>query len=119
MGREDKSMNVNPLLMRLEDVTGLPVVPDLYEGDSKSYITFTYEDERPIGFGDDEVQADTAYMQVNLFTPSSFNFMGLKRDIRDYLEEIGCVTDILSRVETINNETIRQTTFNVEITEER
>ena len=49
MGREDKSMNVNPFLMRLEDVTGLPVVPDLYEGDSKSYITFTYEDERPIG----------------------------------------------------------------------
>ena len=112
-------MNVNPLMKKLEDVTKLPVVPDLYEGIEKKYITFTYEDERPIGFGDDVVLADTAYMQVNLFTPKNFNYMTLKTQIRDYLESIGVLTDTLSRVYQENNEQIRQTTFTVEISEER
>ena len=112
-------MNVNPLMQGLETVTGLPVVPDLYEGSEKKYITYTYEDESPIGFGDDEVLADTAYMQVNLFTPKDFNYMSLKHSIRDYLESLGCLTSTLSRVYQENNEQIRQTTFTVEISKER
>ena len=82
-------------------------------------ITFTYEDERGVEFGDDKVLADTAYMQINFFTPKKFDYMALKEVIKTYLEEVGIVTSTTSRVYEINNEKIRQTTFTVEITKER
>jgi hypothetical protein len=121
MGGNDK-MNVNPIILGLKQIEALaniPVVPDEYEGTEKKYITFTYEDERGVEFGDDKVLADTAYMQINFFTPKKFDYMALKEVIKTYLEEVGIVTSTTSRVYEINNEKIRQTTFTVEITKER
>ena len=112
-------MNVNPLLMALKDITKLPVVPDIYEGSSDKWITFTYQDERPVFFGDNEVLDDTAYISVNLFTPKDFNYMPLKGDIKTYLESIGIVTNCESYVYTENQIPIRQTIFEVTITKDR
>lgn len=112
-------MNVNALLMELKRITQLPVKPDLYEGSSDKWITFTYQDERPVNFGDNEVLFDTAYISVNLFTPSNFNYMSLKNDIKTYLESIGIVTNCESYVYLENQIPIRQTVFEVTITKER
>lgn len=112
-------MNVNPLLMELKNITNLPVVPDLYEGASDKWITFTYQDERPSYFGDNDVLDDIAYISVNLFTPKSFNYMSLKNDIKTYLESIGIVTNCESYVYMENQIPVRQTIFEVQITKER
>jgi hypothetical protein len=121
MGRDNggRIMNVNPLIMELNTVTGLPVVPDLYKGESDKWITFTYQDERPVYFGDNSVLADTAYISVNLFTPSEYNYMTVKKLIKDYLETIGIVTNVESYVYLENQIPVRQTIFEVTITEER
>lgn len=112
-------MNVNPLLMELKNITGLPVVPDLYEGESDKWIAFTYHDERPVFFGDNKVLDDTAYIIISLYTPKSFNYMSLKHDIKTYLETIGIVTNCESYVYLENQIPIRQTLFEVHITQER
>lgn len=112
-------MNVNSLLMELKNITKLPVSPDIYEGSSDKWITFTYQDERPVNFGDNKVLDDTAYISVNLFTPKNFNYMSLKNDIKTYLETIGIVTNCESYVYTENQIPIRQTIFEVQITKER
>jgi len=112
-------MNVNPLIMALKDITKLPVVPDIYEGTSDKWITFTYQDERPVFFGDNEVLDDTAYISVNLFTPKDFNYMALKETIKTYLETIGIVTNCESYVYMENQIPIRQTIFEVTITKDR
>ena len=121
MGGND-TMNVNPIILGLKTISSLaayPVVPDEYEGTAKKYITFTYEDERGTERGDDKVLADTAYIQLNFFTPKNYNYMSDKEDIKTYLEEVGIVSSVTSRVYEINNEKIRQTTFTVEITKVR
>ena len=117
-------MNVNPLLMELKNLTNLPVVPDIYtpnpgEVSSDKWITFTYQDERPVFFGDNTVLDDTAYISVNLFTPKNYNYMATKEVIKTYLESIGIVTNCESYVYLENQIPIRQTIFEVQITKER
>lgn len=112
-------MNVNGLMLELKTVTGLPVVPDLYKGNSDKWITFTYQDERPSFFGDNDVLADVAYISLNLFTPANYNYMSLKEDIKTYLEYIGVLTNSESYVYMENQTPIRQTIFEVQIPKER
>jgi len=117
-------MNVNKELNALENITGLPVCPDMYDGDGGNYIFYVYTDERPTFWGDDNVLADSVTVQVNLVTDPKVNYMTLKHNIRDYLETLGIVNDISSWLETYtaknNVEKIaRRTVFNVSITKER
>lgn len=117
-------MNVNALMMELKRITGLPVVPDLYtpnpgEENPDKWITFTYQDERPVYFGDNTPLVDTAYMSVNLFTPADFNYLAQKEEIKQYLESIGIVTNCESYVYLENQIPVRQTVFEVTISEER
>ena len=117
-------MNVNKDIQKLKNITGLNVSPDIYSGNEESYIVYNYTDERPVLFGDDSVEADQATVQVNLYTPPKFNYMDLKHAIRDYLETIGIVNEIMSWLETYTSKnnlekTVRRTTFNVTITKER
>ena len=53
-------MNVNPLIESLEKKFSIPVAQDEYDGKSDKYIIYTYEDERPVYFGDDKTLQDTA-----------------------------------------------------------
>lgn len=117
-------MNVNPLIMELNRITGLPVVPDLYvtapgEKRADKWITFTYQDERPVYFGDNSPVADTAYISVNLFTPTNYNYLQTKEQIKEYLESIGVVTNCESYVYLENQIPVRQTVFEVTISKER
>lgn len=117
-------MDVNIDIQELGKITGLPVSPDLYSGNAEKYIVYTYADERAVFWGDDEVLADQATIQVNMFTPPKFNYMELKHKIRDYLETLGEIEEISSWLETFtaknNTEQItRHTSFSVTITKER
>lgn len=112
-------MNINPLIMELKTLTGLPVVPDLYSGSGDKWITFTYQDERPEFFGDNEILDDVAYISLNLFTPANYNYMTTKEVIKTYLESIGILTNCESYVYQENQIPIRQTIFEVQITKER
>lgn len=116
-------MNVNAMLIKnLGDATHLPVVPDEYDGTKTEYITFTYTDEQPVFFGDNKVLADTAYLQIQLVTPKTYNYLSMKHIIRDTLEEMGfSVTSIRSFLGDIiqGTEKIRQTIFECSYTEQR
>jgi len=115
-------MNLNELLIALLGKTGLPVEQDLYQGKEDKYIIFVYEDEHSELFADNEVQADTAHMQIQLITPKEFNYFDLKKKIRSLLEKADfSITSIQSFLGDVYQETekTRQTVFEVEYTEER
>lgn len=82
-------MNINPILLKLKEATGLPVAPDLYMGDAKRYLVFNYANEMPSLSGDDSPVADTALIQVHLYLPCGENYMEWKETIRDFLEQNG------------------------------
>lgn len=113
-------MNVNEKVMSLEAVTGYPVRPDIYNGESDKYIIFVYEDERAALHADDEVQACTAYLRVTLYTPEDYNYFEDKRIIKKSLIKQGFIVEsIRSWLEDALNGTkkIRNTAFSVNITE--
>lgn len=116
-------MNVNAEIIEiLGNATGLPVFQDEYEGNEKSYITFTYEDETPEAFADDMPNADTVYLQIQLITPKHLNYMDYKHQIRDSLESHDyIVTNIRSFLgDTFQGtEKIRQTVFEANISRSR
>ncbi len=110
-------MNVNKKIMILETVTGYPVKQDIYKGPEDKFIVFTYEDERTALAADNEELAGTAYLQVALFTPESFNYFADKKIIRKALKEQGFnIESVQSWLEGKNSE-IRHTVFAVNITE--
>lgn len=82
-------MNINPLLIKLKEVTGLSVSPDVYRGSEEEYITFNYADERDILFADDKPIVEKADMQVHLFVLETTNYMDYKKKIKNYLLKIG------------------------------
>lgn len=115
-------MDLNEKLMLLLGVTGLEVCQDEYDGKKDKYIVFTYADERPETFGDNCVESDTVYLNVQLITPKNYNYLSLKKEIRNLLEGADfIVTSISSFLGDIYHETekTRQTVFEVKYTEQR
>ena len=115
-------MDLNEKVIKLLGVTGLDVCQDEYDGKENKYIIFTYADERPETFGDNRVESDTVYLNVQLITPKSFNYMSLKKIIRNLLENADfIVTSISSFLGDAyhGTEKIRQTVFEVKYTEQR
>lgn len=113
-------MNVNPLIESLEKSIHIPVAQDEYEGKDDKYLIYTYEDERPVHFGDDKALQDTAYLTLQLIVPKTFNYMKLKHQIRDELERMDfIVTDIRSFLSSAINGTdkIRRITFDATYTD--
>ena len=113
-------MNVNEKLMKLQEVTGYPVRPDIYTGPADKNITFTYEDERGALYADDDETATTAYLQVSLNTPENYNHMRDKHLIKKELKKLGFnVESIQSWLEDAKKgtERVRRTIFSVNITE--
>ncbi len=115
-------MDLNAIIMGLEPVTEIPVYPDTAPAGEEKSISFTYEDERPEFFGNNIPIADTAYLQITLYTPEGYDYMDLKHMIRDYLEEKGfCVTSIESWLESglTGTRRTRHTVFEANYTEPR
>ena len=115
-------MNPNEVIIELLGTTGLPVCQDEYDGKKDKYIVFSYEDERPASHADNQVTADTVYIQVQLIIPKDFNYFGLKKKIRNLLEGAGfVVTSTRSFLGDVYQGTqkARQTVFSVNYTEQR
>lgn len=116
-------MNLNKLLKEiLGQATGLPVEQDEYDGKKTEYILFVYTDEQPTAHADNRPQADIAYMQIQLITPKKFNYMALKKIIRNTLEDNDfIVTNISSFLgdEIQGTEKVRQTVFDTQYCEYR
>ena len=115
-------MNCNKKIIDALASTGLPVVQDEYEGTAKKYIVFIYTDEVPALWGDDDVLADTVFIQLQLITPKDFNYFSLKHQVRDLLEQAGfLVTSTQSWLGDIYNgtEKVRQTIFEIQLSETR
>lgn len=115
-------MNCNKMIIDALSQTHLPVKQDEYSGKEEKYIVFMYTDEVPAMWGDDEVLADTVYIQLQLITPKNFNYFALKHQVRDLLEGAGfLVTSTQSILGDIYNgtEKVRQTIFEIQYSETR
>lgn len=114
-------MNLNPVLAKLEDVTGLPVEQDIYSGEEERYITFVYQLERPADYADNEPISDTCDVYVNLYVPIGYEYFELKDTIREYLEKTGFHVEISSFLETgkRSTERIRRIIYDCSITKMR
>lgn len=115
-------MNLNEMLDQILSKTGLPVCQDEYSGQHDKYIIFIYEDERPVYHAGNRVIADTVYLQIQLVTPTNFNYFPLKNKIRDLLEgegfSVGSIRSFLGSA-YVGTSKIRQTIFKAEYTEGR
>ncbi|MCR4657325.1 MAG: hypothetical protein K5770_14045 [Lachnospiraceae bacterium] len=115
-------MDVNGIIKGLEQVTGLEVVQDIYEGKKKQYIVFSYQDERPALMGDDMVIFDRCDIYVHLYTEPQYDYHAMKHAIRDYLEGHGFYVTIQSWIEDLDEQSvkkIRDTTFDCEYSDFR
>lgn len=115
-------MDLNEKLMGMEQETGIPVFPDFAPAQEEKSITFTYEDEKPVLHGNNCPVADTAYLQISLYTPEGFDYMPAKHAIRDYLEGAGfSVTSIQSWLDQdlTGTKRTRHTVFEANYTEMR
>lgn len=107
-------MDLTEILMRLAEETGIQVYQDICtDEDAEKYITCVYQDERPALCGNNKVLADQCDIYVNLYTPPQFDYFGVKKKIRDYLEKNEfAVNSISSGLEDdISGDKIRRTTF--------
>ena len=115
-------MDLNEKLMGMEQATDIPVFPDFAPAQEEKSITFTYEDEKPVLHGNNCPVADTAYLQISLYTPEGFDYMPAKHAIRDYLEGAGfSVTSIQSWLDKdlTGPKRTRHTVFEANYTETR
>lgn len=111
-------MNVNPILLKLETKTGLPVYLDTKRGQAEEYITFNYADERDVLFGDDKPIEESADMQVHVFVKETTDYMDVKKIIKQYLVDIGAC-GISSTCNYEDETKKRHLIFEFEISEER
>lgn len=115
-------MNLNHVLIDgLEKLTGLDSSQDIYEGKMDKYITFSYQDERPDLYADNEPVSDMCDVYVNLFVPKDFDYFELKDQIRNYLEAEKFSVSINSWLEAGKKETerVRRIVFDCSITKKR
>lgn len=111
-------MNINPLLLKLKEITGLSTSPDIDESGDEEYITFNYVDENGVLFADDKPIVEKADMQVHLFVRGVTNYMDYKKKIKNYLLEIGaCAISCSCLYE--NDTKKRHIVFEFEISEGR
>jgi len=111
-------MSANSIIINALSEFGYPVVPDIYEGKEKRYITFNYADDRGMGFADDEPDYVLADMQIHYFLPLKENYLTDRRKIREALFKAGFTyPSIVNLLEPENN--IRHLVFECQITEER
>lgn len=83
-------VNVNKILMDLaKELKGYEISPDIYDGQSDKWAVFSYTDERGSLYADNDEEAVTAQIQLNVYTPKDYNYMHDKKIIKDYLRKSG------------------------------
>lgn len=115
-------MDLTDILMRLADAAGIPVYQDICtDEDVDKYITIVYQDERPALCGNNKVLADQCDIYVSLYTPMDFDYFGVKKKIRDYLEKNEFVISSIGsgNEKDVSGKQIRRTTFDCRYAEFR
>ncbi|MCI5872146.1 MAG: hypothetical protein PUJ55_00085 [Clostridiales bacterium] len=115
-------MNLNVKIQDIEKKVNIPIEEDEYQGKKSTYMVFSYDDERPILNADNEPYADMADITFQLIMPKNADYMNLKHQIRDELENSGfSVTAIRTLLGSAMNGTdkIRRIIFETNYTEER
>lgn len=92
-----------------------PYAPDTYEGDEKRFFTYNYATDKGAIWGDNEVEAVTASIQLHFFLPATDNFIRIKKEIRNALTEEGFT---FPEITVLTEEDIRHIIFECEIEEE-
>ena len=75
--------------MDLLKTLGYPVAYITYVGTSDKYFVFNYITEEGLLFADDQPLYDNYPMQIHFFSPSSFNHLALKQQVKELLVENG------------------------------
>ena len=83
------SESVNRIVKAALAPFGLPVAESLYQGKEAEYFTFNYADDHPQDFGDDDVLAYVAYLQVHYVCQWDKPYTDMKRRIRRALTGAG------------------------------
>ena len=65
------------------------VVPEFYEGNKETYITFNKYSDRATDFGDSVPVSNTVYVHVHLYAPAHSNNLDLIAQIRGALLNAG------------------------------
>lgn len=115
-------MNLNNKIQDIEKSLNIPIEENEYQGKGKTYMVFSYDDERPILSADNEPYADRADITFQLIIPRNIDYMKLKHQVRDKLEQSGfAVTSIRALLGSAINGTdkIRRIIFETNYTEER
>lgn len=107
-------MSVNQIIINALSPFGFPVVPDLYRGAEKRYITFNYADDRAKEFADNTPLLVVAYMQIHLFVPLNENYLSLKKQVRQALFQAGFTYPVVT-IDTEKENNIRHIIFECEI----
>lgn len=114
-------MNVNKTMLKLEEITSLPVEEDEYEGTAQEYIIFNYADESSIEFGNDIPLINEADMTVKAVLNKSTNYFQIKDKIWEYL--ISCEAydiNFMTYLESITgNKKKRNLIFDFKLMKER
>lgn len=115
-------MNLNKKILEMEECLNIPIEENEYMGKKDTYMVFSYDDERPALRADDKPYADRADLTFQLIMPRNVDYMQLKHEIRDKLEQNGfTVTSIRTVLGAAMNgtERIRRIIFETNYTEER
>lgn len=115
-------MNLNNMIEKIASQHGLECEEDEYCGKAEKYMVYTYEDEKPALYGDNQVLADTAYIQIQIVCPKNYNYHSLKKKVRNALEQVGfSITTIKNFLgnDIYGTKKMRQIVFQTEYTEGR
>lgn len=81
-------MNMNATIVAAIEPIVPECVPDLYGGDAKEYVVFSYF-ENPDNFADDAPQIIRYFIQVHWFLPNKVNPLEKKKRIKKALFSAG------------------------------
>lgn len=82
-------MSINKLILDTLKPFNLPIKQDLYDDNETSYFIWNIADDRGGFDAENIVLTDIISIQVHLFVPISFNYLNLKKQIRQALTKGG------------------------------
>lgn len=116
-------MSVNAIIMKVLPPFGYPVVPEIYTGNEKYYITFNRVADAAKRFADNEPGCTVVHIQVHFFMPLlensvQTNHLRTTREIREALFKAGFTyPEVTILIEPENN--VKHVVLECAIQEER
>lgn len=82
-------MSINKIVIESLNEFGYPIAQDIYTGSDDIYFVWNVADDRGVIFCDDVSVSDVISIQIHLYVPDSFNYLGIKKKIRKALIDNG------------------------------